>query len=36
LVREAGRYSLRDYVVNGLPQWLLQTVALFVMFALQL
>ena len=36
LVREAGRYSMRDYVVNGLPLWLLQTVALFVMFALQM
>jgi di/tricarboxylate transporter len=36
LVREAGRYSMRDYVVNGLPLWLMQTVALFVMFALQM
>jgi hypothetical protein len=35
-VREAGRYSMRDYVVNGLPLWLMQTVALFVMFALQM
>lgn len=36
LVRSAGRYSMRDYVVNGLPLWVLQTVALFVMFALQM
>ncbi len=36
LVREAGRYSMRDYVVNGLPLWAMQTVALFVMFALQM
>jgi di/tricarboxylate transporter len=36
LVREAGRYSMRDYVVNGLPLWLMQTVALFVMFAWQM
>jgi di/tricarboxylate transporter len=35
LVREAGRYTMRDYVANGLPLWLLETVALFVMFALQ-
>jgi di/tricarboxylate transporter len=25
LVREAGRYAMRDYVVNGLPLFLLQT-----------
>lgn len=36
LVRSAGRYTLRDYVVNGLPLWLLETVALFVMFAWQM
>jgi di/tricarboxylate transporter len=36
LVREAGRYTMRDFVVNGVPLWLLQTVALFVMFALQM
>jgi di/tricarboxylate transporter len=36
LVRSAGRYSMRDYVVNGLPLWLLQTAALFMMFAWQM
>jgi di/tricarboxylate transporter len=36
LVRSAGRYSMRDYVVNGLPLWVMQTVALFVMFAWQM
>lgn len=36
LVRGAGRYAMRDFVVNGLPLWLLETVALFVMFALQM
>jgi di/tricarboxylate transporter len=36
LVRSAGRYSMRDYVVNGLPLWVLETVALFVMFAWQM
>jgi di/tricarboxylate transporter len=34
LVREPGRYTMRDYVVNGLPLWVLETAALFVMFAL--
>lgn len=36
LVRSPGRYTMRDYVVNGLPLWVLETAALFVMFALQL
>lgn len=36
LVRSAGRYTMRDYVVNGLPLWVLETAALFVMFAWQL
>jgi di/tricarboxylate transporter len=34
LVREAGRYTMRDYVVNGLPLFVLQTIALMLMLAL--
>ncbi|MEI2692739.1 MAG: SLC13 family permease [Anaerolineae bacterium] len=36
LVRDPGHYTIRDYVVNGLPLWVLETGALFVMFALQM
>lgn len=36
LVREPGHYTMRDYVVNGLPLWVLETAALFVMFTLQM
>lgn len=32
-VREAGQYSMRDYVINGLPIFVLQTVALMFMLA---
>ena len=31
LVREAGHYTMRDYLVNGLPLFLLQSVALMVL-----
>jgi di/tricarboxylate transporter len=31
LVREAGRYTMRDYVVNGLPLFVLQTVVVFLL-----
>jgi di/tricarboxylate transporter len=31
LVREAGRYTMRDYLVNGLPLFVLQAVALMLM-----
>lgn len=31
VVRDAGRYTMRDYVVNGLPLFVLQTAALMVM-----
>ena len=31
LVREAGRYTTRDYLVNGLPVALLQAVAVLIM-----
>lgn len=31
LVREAGRYSVRDYLVNGLPIFVLQTVLVFLL-----
>jgi di/tricarboxylate transporter len=31
LVREAGRYTMRDYLVNGLPIFVLQTAALMLM-----
>ena len=31
LVRETGQYTMRDYVVNGLPLFLFQTVALMVL-----
>jgi di/tricarboxylate transporter len=31
LVREPGRYSMRDYLVNGLPIFALQTVAVVIM-----
>jgi len=31
LVREAGRYTLRDYLVNGAPIFLAQTVALMLL-----
>ncbi len=31
LVREAGRYTTRDYLVNGLPLFVLQTAALMFM-----
>ncbi|MBE7474188.1 MAG: SLC13 family permease [Anaerolineales bacterium] len=33
LVREPGQYSMRDYVVNGLPIFTLQTTALMLMLA---
>jgi di/tricarboxylate transporter len=36
LVRQAGRYTLRDHVVNGLPIVLLQTVALMLMLTVQI
>lgn len=36
LVREAGRYAMRDYVINGLPLFVLETVAIFAILALQL
>ena len=32
LVREAGQYTLRDYVVNGLPLFALQTAAMAALF----
>jgi di/tricarboxylate transporter len=32
-VREAGRYTMRDYVNNGLPIFMLQTTALMLMMA---
>lgn len=31
LVREAGRYTLRDYVINGLPVFALQTVGMMIL-----
>jgi di/tricarboxylate transporter len=31
LVREAGQYSIRDYLVNGLPVFVLQTIAVFLL-----
>jgi di/tricarboxylate transporter len=31
LVREAGRYTMRDYVMNGLPLFVLQTAAMMVL-----
>ena len=31
LVREPGRYSMRDYLVNGLPLFALQTIAVFIL-----
>ncbi len=34
LVREAGRYTMRDYLVNGVPLFLLQTAALIAMLYL--
>jgi di/tricarboxylate transporter len=36
LVRQAGRYTLRDHVVNGLPIFVLQTAALMLIFAAQI
>ncbi len=33
LVREPGQYSMRDYLVNGLPMYVLQTTALMLMLA---
>jgi di/tricarboxylate transporter len=33
LVREPGQYTMRDYVINGLPIFVLQTVALILMLA---
>lgn len=36
LVREAGRYTMRDYLVNGLPLFVLQTAAvMFMLFVLR-
>jgi di/tricarboxylate transporter len=35
LVRDAGHYTLRDYVINGLPLFLLQSAAVVLVFALQ-
>jgi di/tricarboxylate transporter len=32
-VREAGQYTMRDYVINGLPIYILQTIALMLMLA---
>jgi len=34
LVREAGRYTMRDYVVNGLPIFVLQTIVLMVLMGI--
>ena len=34
LVREPGRYTMRDYLVNGIPIFVLQTVAVIFMLAL--
>lgn len=34
LVREAGQYTMRDYLVNGVPLFLLQTIALVVMLVI--
>jgi di/tricarboxylate transporter len=31
LVREAGRYSMRDYLVNGLPLFMLQTIVVMLL-----
>jgi di/tricarboxylate transporter len=31
LVRDAGRYTMRDYVINGLPLFLLQTAVVMLM-----
>ena len=31
LVREAGRYSMRDYLVNGLPLFVLQTIVVMLL-----
>jgi di/tricarboxylate transporter len=31
LVREAGRYTMRDYLVNGLPLFVLQTIVVFLL-----
>jgi di/tricarboxylate transporter len=36
LIRESGRYTTRDYLINGLPVFLLQTVALMVFLLMQL
>jgi len=36
LVREPGRYSMRDYLINGLPVLALQTIALVLMLSPQL
>jgi di/tricarboxylate transporter len=33
LVREPGQYSLRDYIINGLPIFALQTTAILLMLA---
>ncbi|MBN1661255.1 MAG: SLC13 family permease [Anaerolineae bacterium] len=35
LVREAGRYTLRDYLIQGVPLFLLQSAAVVLLFALQ-
>jgi di/tricarboxylate transporter len=35
-VREPGRYTMRDYVINGLPIFVLQTAVLMGMFAVSL
>jgi di/tricarboxylate transporter len=31
LVREAGRYTMRDYLVNGLPLFVLQSIVVFLL-----
>jgi di/tricarboxylate transporter len=31
LVREAGRYTMRDYLINGLPLFVLQTIVVFLL-----
>jgi hypothetical protein len=31
LVRDAGRYTMRDYLVAGLPLFLLQTAAIMIL-----
>jgi di/tricarboxylate transporter len=35
LVRQAGGYTMRDYLVNGVPVFVLQTAALMLMLVLQ-